>query len=123
MEELRKAIGLLLIIIGSLMLIILAFNFETYVLGFKDGPIYTILSEDVGGEFILSFNGQEIKTNGGGLSIITLFFTFMFLSLWLKIGGKILEAGAKIFSPELRTLKDQIEELTSKVKEHFKFDK
>ncbi|MGI9283666.1 MAG: hypothetical protein ACR2PX_29170 [Endozoicomonas sp.] len=120
MEQARKIIGLFLIIVGSVMLILLVVNFETYILNFNEGSIYQLLSEESGEPFIVSFNGNEIKADGGNVSIIALIFTFLFLNIWLKIGGKLLSAGSRLFSPELEELGNKIDQLTSIAKDKFR---
>lgn len=117
MEDLRKFIGLSLIIIGAMTLISLAFNLESYVFEFKTGPIYTLLAEDMGENFRIAFNGNILSVDGGSLSIIALLFTFMFLNIWLKIGWTVLRSGSRIFSPELSALKEKIEGLPNKIKD------
>lgn len=111
MERIRKIMGAFLIFTGFLMLILLAMNFETRVFDVEQNPMYQLVQQEVGESISVSFNGNDIVLDKGGVFVISMVLTFLFLSIWLQIGWRILTAGTRLFSSELDVLTKKIDSL------------
>lgn len=111
MEILRKVIGSVLIVTGFIMLVFLATNFESQVYNAEKNPMYRMMIERSGQPLTIMVEDKSIILDEGWSWVISMVLTFLYLTVWLQIGVKMLGAGARMFNSELDLLSRKIDNL------------
>ncbi|MDJ1176118.1 hypothetical protein [Roseofilum capinflatum] len=115
MEISKKHIGIFLITTGILVLFMLLFKLEPYLLEFSSNPIYEFIvgSEEEMRQIAIANNGDQvtIELPLGFLRIVALFFGFMFLRIWLDIGSKLISVGRELMTDDVKNLEKLLDKL------------
>ncbi|MBP0030181.1 hypothetical protein [Roseofilum sp. Guam] len=115
MEISKKHIGIFLITTGILVLLMLLFKLEPYVLEFATNPIYQFVAgrEDEIRKITITKNGDQVQIGIplGLLRIVALFFGFMFLRIWFDIGSKLVSVGRELMTDDVKNLEKLLDKL------------
>jgi len=115
LEISKKHIGIFLITTGILVLLMLLFKLEPYVLEFATNPIYQFVAgrEDEIRKITITKNGDQVQIGIplGLLRIVALFFGFMFLRIWFDIGSKLVSVGRELMTDDVKNLEKLLDKL------------
>lgn len=117
MDNLSRIIGLILVVAGFYALVSLAGNFEDLIYGFKESPLHLFVMENIANESTIKYGDIDIVLPEGFFNLVSLFFGFMFLGLWLRIGATMLHTGSKLASHDMQVIGKKIDDLKEKMKD------
>jgi len=115
LEISKKHIGIFFITTGILILLMLLFKLEPYIVEFATSPIYQFIAgrEDEIRQITITNNGDRVQIGIplGLLRIIALFFGFMFLRIWFDIGSKLISVGRELMTDDVKNLEKLLNKL------------
>ena len=116
MEDTKKSIGALLTIVGVGMLVLLIANLGSYVEDFRSNPIYIYVAGFDPSVTPIKFGDHELVIPKEYLSIVALFFGFMFLKIWLEAGLVLIKSGRDLISDDVKRLGKLISDIAGNEK-------